>query len=172
MRKKDSWMTVPRVEPYRPTNTGLVPMRNVATNSMAGATYLGAGAGAASRYLAARLIDGRLSLIIPNASMDGPPHIQHCPREPREVQRTSGPWFPPTNQPHEPTMARIVPMKIRRWDCFSPTNASQERSKARLRQTEHPNALPTSPREIGAVARAIREVPKACYLTGRVPGPG
>jgi hypothetical protein len=42
-----------------------------------------------------------------------------------------------------PTVARVMPIKIKRRDSFSVTNASQ-RKQARLHQTEPPNALPAS----------------------------
>jgi hypothetical protein len=47
------------------------------------------------------------------------------------------------NELYTPTIAREMPMKIERWNSFSATSATQG-SKARLHQTEHPNALPAS----------------------------
>ncbi|HEX3856080.1 MAG TPA: hypothetical protein VHY30_02150 [Verrucomicrobiae bacterium] len=44
---------------------------------------------------------------------------------------------------YTPTIARLVPMKNERWNGFSATNATQG-SKARLHQTEPPNAMPAS----------------------------
>jgi len=46
---------------------------------------------------------------------------------------------------YTPTIAREMPMKIKRWRGFSATNATPG-SEARLHQTEHPNALPASER--------------------------
>jgi hypothetical protein len=45
-----------------------------------------------------------------------------------------------TFEPYEPTIARMVPLKIKRRNSFSATNDE----KARLHQTEPPNALPAS----------------------------
>src|SRR6267378_8331962 len=42
-----------------------------------------------------------------------------------------------------PTKARVMPVKIKRWNGFSATNATQG-SKDCLHQTEPPNALPAS----------------------------
>jgi hypothetical protein len=44
---------------------------------------------------------------------------------------------------YTPTIAREMPIKNKRWNNFSATNATQG-NKARLHQTEHPNALPAS----------------------------
>jgi len=56
----------------------------------------------------------------------------------REYHYFDGQELNSTRQP----LAPLVPMKIKRWNGFSATNAV----KARLHQTEPPNALPTSER--------------------------
>ena len=48
-----------------------------------------------------------------------------------------------TYELYTPTIALVVPMNFERWDSFSVEHFSN-RSKAHLRQTEHPNALPAS----------------------------
>jgi hypothetical protein len=45
-------------------------------------------------------------------------------------------------EPDTPTKARLMPIKNERWNGFSATN----QVKARLHQTEPPNALPASER--------------------------
>jgi hypothetical protein len=50
-------------------------------------------------------------------------------------------------EPHTPTRARVMPMGIRRWNSFSPTNASQ--SEAKIGYVELNTQTPCPPR--GAV---------------------
>src|SRR5271169_6028503 len=39
-------------------------------------------------------------------------HIQHCPREPRDVHRASGPWSPPANRVRNATESGYVDFMI------------------------------------------------------------
>jgi hypothetical protein len=81
---------------------------NAATNSMANATYF-QNQFRRSFTLPHGLQLGRTAFTYHSERFNArATHIRHCPREPREVHRTSGSWFPPANRVRNATASGSV----------------------------------------------------------------